>query len=67
MANPVIGNSLFALVLALMHVPPMFALLWMQRSLRRRVMVAAEPVQVAPLASDSSPAIASRVASPSRG
>jgi hypothetical protein len=31
-----IGNSLFALVLALLHAPPMFALLWTQRVLRRR-------------------------------
>ena len=67
MANPVIGNSLFALVLALMHAPPMFALLWMQRSLRRRVMVVAEPVQVPPLVGDPLPAIASMAASPSRG
>lgn len=34
--NPLIGNSLFALVLALLHAPPMVALLWTQRLLRRR-------------------------------
>ncbi|MBT5772759.1 MAG: hypothetical protein HOH95_00090 [Dehalococcoidia bacterium] len=67
MANPVIGNSLFALVLALMHAPPMFALLWMQRSLRRRVVVVVEPDLATPLASGSPTAIASMAASPSRG
>lgn len=66
MANPVIGNSLFAVVLALMHVPPMFALLWAQRRLRRRVVVA-EPVGTSPLASGSSPLVASMAASPSGG
>ncbi len=67
MANPVIGNSLFALVLALMHAPPMFALLWMQRSLRRRAVAAAGSDLVTPLASGSPTAIASMATSPSRG
>jgi hypothetical protein len=35
--NPLVGNSLFALILALLHVPPMLALLWTQRLLRRRL------------------------------
>jgi hypothetical protein len=34
--HPLVGNSLFAIVLALLHAPPMLALLWTQRSLRRR-------------------------------
>jgi len=35
--NPLVGNSLFALILALLHAPPMLALLWTQRLLRRRL------------------------------
>jgi len=35
--NPLIGNSLFALILALLHAPPMVALFWAQRWLRRRM------------------------------
>jgi hypothetical protein len=41
--NPVIGNSLFALILALLHAPPMLALLWTQRLLRRRRRVDSRP------------------------
>jgi hypothetical protein len=35
--NPFIGNSLLALVMAMLHAPPMLALLWTQRWLRRRL------------------------------
>ena len=66
MANSVIGNSLFALLLELMHAPPMFVLRWMQRSLRRRMAVAAEPVPATRRVFGSSPAASSLQASGSR-
>ena len=62
MANPIIGNSLFALVLALMHAPPMFALLWTQRRLRRRMAVAGNPVRPLRDAPSSAPATSSLLA-----
>jgi hypothetical protein len=37
MGNPLVGNSLFAIALAALHAPPMVALLWAQRWLRRRL------------------------------
>jgi hypothetical protein len=66
MAHPVIGNSLFAIVLALMHVPPMFALLWAQRRLRLRLVETAEtPVSSRERAPDTLPEPVPMLVSPS--
>jgi hypothetical protein len=54
-ANPISGNSLFALVL--LHTPPMFALLWTQRCLRHRLAVPWNLVR--PLRDTPSPATGS--------
>jgi len=62
MADPLIGNSLFAIVLALMHVPPMFALLWVQRHLRTRMRAAASRLPVAELPGELSPVVEPQLA-----
>ncbi len=62
MAHPVIGNSLFAIVLALMHVPPMFALLWAQRRLRIGMNASTAPKPSADRVPHALPSTASLIA-----